>query len=127
MNKVLKSVETVFLGIALGIFLIGVAMILNGCQMARGPGGEIIVGVPVGTLVETAEQAAFGAVGMIPGVGGLIQSFLAPAFAGGLTVAGSAKAARMALEKRRKKADMAREAAEKRIAELEAEKAAKEA
>lgn len=126
MDKTLKVIQDVGCGIALAALFMGVAFIMNGCQMARGPGGEIIVGVPVGQLIETSEQALYTGVGMIPGVGPLIQSFLAPAVAGGFTVAGAAKAGRMALEKKRKASDRAREELRVENEKLKAQLEAKE-
>lgn len=126
-DKILRFIQNVGLGVGLGVLAVGVVLLLNGCQMARGPGGEIIVGVPVGTLVETTEQALYTSVGLIPGVGGLIQQFLAPAMAGGFTVAGAAKAGRMALEKKRKASDRAREELRVEVEKLKTKLEEKEA
>ena len=120
MDKVLKLTQNIAMGVALGVLLLGVALLLNGCTFARGPAGEIIVGVPLGTLVETSEQALIGAAGMIPGIGPFLQNLLMGAAAGGMTVAGAAKAGRIALEKRRKNSDVGREDLRVELAEVKA-------
>lgn len=127
MDKVLQFVQNVsFLLAVVGVTGLFILM-LNGCQMYRGPGGEVGIGIPIGVLIETSEQALIAGVGAIPGVGPLIQSFLVPAVAGGFTVAGAAKAGRMALEKKRKASDRAREELRVENERLKAELAAKEA
>ena len=99
------------------ILIAGAALLaLAGCSMARGPGGEIIVGMPIGVLIETAEQGAIAAVSAIPFLGPILAPILISAVAGGATVKGTAMLALRAAEKRRKKADMAREAAEIELA-----------
>lgn len=120
METVMRFIQRVALATGLICLIFGIALLLQGCTMARGPGGEVIIGVPVGTLVETTNQAIITGAGMIPVVGPFIQNLLLGAGASGLTVAGVAKAGRLALEKRRKQADIAREKAERRVAELEA-------
>ncbi len=127
MDKIMRFIQRVALATGLVCLLGGFLMLLSGCSIGRGHGGEFIVGVEIGRAVETGNQALFVGAGMIPGVGPFIQNMLLGAGASGLTVAGVAKAGRMAVEKRRKAADIRREAAEKRVAELEAEKAAREA
>ncbi len=127
MESTMRFIQRVAFAIFVICGLAGIALVLSGCSMARGPSGEIIVGIPVGVLVETSEQALIGAAGMIPVVGPFIQTLLIGAGASGLTVAGAAKAGRMALEKRRKASDIAREELRVEVAELKAEKAAREA
>lgn len=99
---------------------------LTGCEVARGPDGSIIVGAKIGILVETAEQGLIAGAAMIPVVGPMISAALITATAGGATVGGVSKMIVNKIEKRRKAADIAREVAEKRVAELEAEKAVRE-
>jgi hypothetical protein len=100
--------------------LIGAALTLVGCAVGRGAAGEVILGVEAGRLADTAERGLIGAVGMIPGVGPALTYALGGAVAGGWTVKGGAAAALKLLEKKRKASDIAREAAEKRVVELEA-------
>ena len=127
MDKIMHSIQRVFFAVGI-ICLTGyVVAYMSGCSIARGPGGEIVVGFELGRMVETGEQALITGAGMIPGVGPFIQNMLIGAGASGLTVAGAMKGGRAMLEKRRKAADIARERAEKRVAELEAEKAVREA
>lgn len=137
MENTMRFIQRVAFATGLICFLAGLALVLSGCSMARGPGGEIIVGIPVGVLVETGEQALIGAAGMIPVVGPFIQNLLLGAGASGLTVAGVSKMARVALEKRqaasleeaerkRKSSDRAREELRVEVAELKAEKEARE-
>ncbi len=101
-------------------------VVLAGCAVGRGPGGEIIVGAEIGQLTDTAEQGLIMGASMIPVVGPMISQALITAGAGGATVGGVSKMIVNRIEKRRKAADIAREMAEKRVAELEAEKAARE-
>jgi hypothetical protein len=91
-------------------------LLLAGCAVGRGPAGEIVIGVEAGVLVDTAEQAMIGTVGQIPVVGGLLQQILIGATAGGLTIGGTSKLLLNKLESRRKKADIARELAERELA-----------
>ena len=94
-------------------------VVLTGCAMARGPDGSIIVGAKLGVLIETAEQGLIAGAAMIPGIGPMISGALVTATAGGATVGGVSKMIVNKIEKRRRNSDMAREAAEKRVAELE--------
>lgn len=126
LDKVMHSIQRI--AMTIGILMTGIliAMALSGCMAARGPAGEIVIGMEVGRLVETTNQAILTGAGMIPGVGPFLQNMLIGAGASGLTVAGAMKGGRAMLEKRRKAADIAREVAERRVAELEAEKAARD-
>ncbi len=120
METVMRFIQRVAFATGLICLAGGIIMLLNGCQVYRGPSGEVGIGMPIGVLVETGEQAIIGAAGMIPVVGPFIQNLLIGAGASGLTVAGAAKMARMALERRqaaalaeaerkRKSSDRARE------------------
>lgn len=107
------------------LLLMGLGLVaLAGCTVARGPAGEVVIGVEVGVLAETAEQVAIGLAGQVPVVGGMLQQMMIGAVGSGATIGGVAKMLLNKLEKRRRDADIAREKAERRVAELEAEKAA---
>jgi hypothetical protein len=100
--------------------VVAFCLLLTGCAVGRGPAGEIVVGVPLGTLVDTSEQAIIGGAGMIPVVGPFIQKLLIGAAAGGATTAGVAKLVLAKLEAKRKASDIARELAERELAVAEA-------
>ncbi len=91
-------------------------LLLVGCATGRGPAGEVIIGVEVGTLTDTANQALGAGINMFaPGLGTIIAGGLASI--GG--VAGLSKLVVNKIEKRRKAADMAREVAERALAVAE--------
>lgn len=104
----------------LAVALAGTAVLLAGCAMGRGPMGEIVMGVDLGKLPESASEiggvlasAAFG-----PQVGTVVSSVLATVLGGGsVAVAGTKIAGR---ERRRKEADQGREKAEKEAIALKA-------
>ncbi len=130
MNKkvsVLRITEGVGLGIALGA--VGLLVLtMTGCVAVTHPiTGEVIVGFPIARVTETANQIALQGLGQIPIVGNLLQNTLMGVIAGGGSVAGIARVIRnkivkseaeklAELEAARKKADIAREKAERDLA-----------
>ena len=101
------------------------ALILAGCVFVRDPiTGEIVGGIPLGTLAETGNQILGGAVGHIPVVGPFLQQAVLMATVGGVTTGGVSKMIVNKIESRRKASDMAREAAERDLAVAEAKLAA---
>lgn len=130
MTKTLKFVGA--LGEKIGIvglvalMIVALMCVATGCAVGTGPGGEVILGVEAGRLVRTAEQGMIAGASMIPGIGPLLSTVLGGAVAGGFTVKGASTAAVKMIEAKRKKADIAREQAEKKVVELEARIADKE-
>lgn len=101
--------------------LSGISLIaLAGCAVGRGPGGEIIVGAEIGTVVDTAEQGLILGAGMIPVVGPLLASLLTGAAASGVTVSRVTAKAKAEIERRRKNSDRERENLRVKLAEAEA-------
>lgn len=102
------------------ILLAAGTCLLAGCATGRGAAGEVILGIEVGRLVETTEQALIGAAGMIPGVGPLIQTLMLGVIGSGATVAGVSKVMMNKIEKRRRAADQEREETRVELAVAEA-------
>jgi len=96
-------------------------LVLVGCSVGRGPGGEIVIGMEVGRMVETGNQAIIAAAGMVPGIGGILQTLLIGGGTMGLTVAGGSKLLLNRIETRRRKADQSREATQLALARVEAQ------
>lgn len=93
---------------------------LGGCMLARGPMGEIVLGVDVGALPETTSEVAGALVSTFAGpqIGGLVSTALATILAGGSAVAAAKSGSTK--ERRRKEADQGREKAEKEAVALKA-------
>ena len=112
--------------------LVAIVLLGMGCVMARGPGGEVIIGVPIGTLIETANEGITAVANTwIPGLGTLIAGSLTAT--GGVTgtvmgigaamrrraaerVAAEMAAKAEAMDRKRKKADQEREFAATELA-----------
>ncbi len=91
-------------------------LLLVGCAVGRGDAGEVILGVELGIMADNANQALGAGINMFaPGLGTIIAGGLA-SIGGG---AGVSKLVVNKIEKRRKSADMAREAAERALAVAE--------
>ena len=121
-ERILKHGGRALLVVALGLAVLSV---FAGCaatvdQMT----GDLIWGFKVAAVVETANQAGYQLAGQIPYVGGTLQSAMLTASAGGVGVGSIMRLLSAKLEGKRKRTDQQREAAEKRVAELEAELAA---
>ena len=129
--KVSTSILRVSEGIAYGVIIAAAGLLIlsmTGCVAVTHPiTGEVILGFPVARVTETANQIALQGLGQIPVVGGLLQNVLMGVIAGGGSVAGVARVIRnkivkteseklAELEAARKKADRAREAAERDLA-----------
>lgn len=93
------------------IVLAPVALILTGCMVARGPMGEIVMGVDLGAMPESASEVggALASLFLGPVAGGHVATVLATLLGGGsIAVAGRKIATK---EHARKKADQGREKA----------------
>lgn len=96
-------------------------VVLGGCEFVhRQSDGAIVGGIQLGVLADTANQAAIQLAGQIPVIGGSIQTLLMGLAAGGMSIGGLAKGVQRSVERRRKKADISREIAERELAVVEA-------
>lgn len=100
------------------LLIAAVSLLLVGCAVGRGPGGEIVVGVNIATLPETVSEIGGAVAGAIfgPQTGTIVATALASIL--GVGSVGVATTSGRAKEKARKLADQGREKAEKEAVAL---------
>lgn len=80
------------------ILIAGAALSLGACAAGRGPGGEVIVGLDVAKLPETALEAAHAASGLLPAPWGDLLGY-------GVTIMGTAGVGAAAVARARKRGE----------------------
>lgn len=80
------------------VLVVGLAVGLGACAAGRGPGGEVIVGLDVAKLPETALEAAHAASGLLPAPWGDLLGY-------GVTIMGTAGVGAAAVARARKRGE----------------------
>lgn len=94
------------------LLVIAATLMLGGCMIARGPSGEIIMGIDLGKMPESLSEmgGALASTFLGPQLGSLVGTGLTILLGGGVAVAG------VSVNKKRKKADQGREKANTELA-----------
>ena len=92
------------------LMIIPAVLLLAGCEYARNASGDIIMGVRLGSMPETATEFVGTAINaFVPGLGTAVAGVLGSLVAGGAGVGAVSSSRNKNTERRRKEADQARE------------------